>query len=129
MVIRNNSRGRHRNLLGKERIMFGFFKKKKLDENSPAFRMMMAQKVSGKHIKYVTERIDDNDNVIGREGSLCLRNGELLVFASADILFRAKAEELQISELMSLDGVILTGPDLEHEGKVRTISAYYLYYR
>ena len=102
---------------------------RKKDENSPAFRLEMAEKVAGKHIKYVTERIDGNDNVIGREGSLCLRNGEILVFASADILFRANVYELQISELMSNDGVILTGPDLEHGGRVRTVIAYYLYYR
>ena len=109
--------------------MFGLFKKKKLDENSPAFRIMMAEKVAGKHIKYVTERIDNNDNVIGREGSLCLRGDELLVFASSDILFRAKVVDLKISELMSLDGVILTGPDIEHGGAYRTVIAYYLYYR
>ena len=109
--------------------MFGLFKKKKTDENSPAFRIMMAEKLAGRHIKYVTERIDGNDNVIGREGSLCLRNGEFIVFASADILFRAEVTELQASELMSLDGVILTAPDLEHGGKVRTVIAYYLYYR
>lgn len=109
--------------------MFGLFKRKKLDENSPAFRIMMAEKVAGKHIKYVTERIDNNDNVIGREGSLCLRDDELIVFASSDILFRAKVVDLRISELMSLDGVILSGPDIEHGGAERTVIAYYLYYR
>ena len=102
---------------------------KKKDENSVAFRVEMAERIAGKHIKYVTERIDGNDNVIGREGSLCLRNGEFIVFASADILFRANVAELQASELMSNDGVILTAPDLEHGGKVRTVIAYYLYYR
>jgi len=104
------------------------FRKSK-DENSLSFRVEMAERIAGKHIKYVTERIEGNDNVIGREGSLCLRNGEFIVFASADILFRARVEELQASELMSNDGVILTAPDLEHGGRVRTVIAYYLYYR
>lgn len=111
-----------------KKLLASLFKKNR-DENSEAFRIAMAERIAGKHIKYVTERVDGNDNVIGREGSLCLRNGEFIVFASADILFRARVEELQASELMSNDGVILTAPDLEHGEKVRTVIAYYLYYR
>ena len=53
----------------------------------------------------------------------------MIVFASADILFRTPVDSLTASELMSLDGVILTGPDLEHGGEMRTVIAYYLYYR
>lgn len=105
------------------------FWKKKKKEDSLAFRREMAEKIAGKHIKYVTERIDGEDIVIGREGSLCLRDEELIVFASADILFRTAVETLTASELMSLDGVILSGPDLEHDGAERTVIAYYLYYR
>ncbi len=105
------------------------FWKKKKKEDSPAFRREMAEKIAGKHIKYVTERIDGEDLVIGREGSLCLRDGQMIVFASADILFRTAVEDLQAAELMSLDGVVLTGPDLEHGKAVRTVIAYYLYYR
>lgn len=105
------------------------FWKRKKKEDSVAFRREMAAKIAGKHIKYVTERINNEDSVIGRQGSLCIRNGEMIVFASADILFRTPVDELTASELMSLDGVILTGPDLEHGGEVRTVIAYYLYYR
>ncbi len=105
------------------------FWKKKKKEDTPAFRREMAAKIAGKHIKYVTERINGEDAVIGRQGSLCLRGDELIVFASADILFRAKVDDLAASELMSLDGVILTAPDLEHGGVERTVIAYYLYYR
>lgn len=105
------------------------FWKKKKKEDSIAFRREMAAKIAGKHIKYVTERINNEDIVIGRQGSLCIRNGEMIVFASADILFRTPVDSLTASELMSLDGVILTGPDLEHGGEVRTVIAYYLYYR
>ncbi len=105
------------------------FWKRKPKEGSLAFRMQMAEKISGKHIKYVTERIDNEDIVIGREGALNLRNGELLVYASADILFRTPVECLTASELMSLDGVIISGPDMAHGGVERTVIAYYLYYR
>lgn len=105
------------------------FWKKKKKEDSVAFRREMAAKLAGKHIKYVTERINNEDIVIGREGSLCVRDGEMIVFASADILFRTPVDSLTASELMSLDGAILTGPDLAHGGEVRTVIAYYLYYR
>ena len=54
-----------------------------------------------------------------------LRNGELIVLSSENIVFRAATDELTVSELMSLEGVILTGKDLEHGGKERTIVAYY----
>lgn len=109
--------------------MFAFLKKKQPKEGTVAFRRMMAEKIAGKHIKYVTERFDNEELVIGREGSLTVRGDEFIVFASSDILFRAHIDELTASELMSLDGVILTAPDLEHGGKLRTVIAYYLYYR
>lgn len=109
--------------------MFRLFKKRMPKEGTPAFRRMMAQKIAGKHIKYVTERFGNEELVIGKEGSLTLRGDEFIVFASADILFRADVNELNASELMSLDGVILTAHDLEHGGELRTIVAYYLYYR
>lgn len=109
--------------------MFRFLRKKGPKEGTVAFRRMMAQKIAGKHIKYVTERFGNEELVIGKEGSLTIRGDEFIVFASSDILFRAYVDELTASELMSLDGVILTAPDLEHDGIERTIVAYYLYYR
>lgn len=99
------------------------------DENSKAFRRDMAKKISGKSIKYVTERINDEDIVIGHAGSLSLRDGKLIVMADGNVVFRSVVEQTRINELMSLDGVILTAPDLEHGGKERSVIAYYLYYR
>lgn len=89
----------------------------------------MAESIKNQHIRYVTEKRDGVDEVIGRSGGFNIRDDELLLFASADVLFRAKIEELQIWELLSKDGVVLTGPDLEHGGEVRTVIAYYVYYR
>ena len=64
-------------------------------------------------------------------GFLCgfMRDGELLVFASADILMRCDIEEMQAWELLSKDGVVITAPDKEHGGIERTIIVYYVYYR
>ena len=105
--------------------------KRKPDENSKAFRTEMANKVAGKHIKYVSERQDNIDVILGKDGSLSIRDGCLIVTAAGqtDVLFRGEITELKISELMSLDGAIISGPDLEHGGMERTIIAYYKYYR
>lgn len=98
-------------------------------EGTPAYRRMMAEKIAGKHLKYVTERAGGGETVIGREGSICVRDGEVLVYASMDVLFRCPVGQMDASELMSLDGVILSGPDGTRGGTRREIVAYYLYYR
>lgn len=108
----------------------GLFGKKKNDPNSKKFRWEMARSVEGQHIKYVTEKKDGEvDEVIGRNGGLNIRGEEFIVYASAKVLFRCKVDDLQIWELLSKDGVVLTGPDIESEGRVRTVVAYYVYYR
>ncbi len=99
------------------------------NENSLAYKLKMAEFLNGRAIKYCGERIDGIETVVGKAGSLTVRDGEFLVFSSGDIVMRAKVEELHASELLSLEGVILTAPDLEHGGKERTVIAYYTYYR
>ena len=107
------------------RKLFGLKEK----TTSRAYRIEKAQKLHGLVIKYVTERRDDNEDVIGRGGNLSLHGDELLVFSSGEILLRAKVTELDISELMSGDGVILKAPNLEEGGRVRTMTAHYVYHR
>lgn len=102
--------------------------KSKNPENK-RYRMDMAKRICGHHVKYVTERKDDVEEVIGRSGGLNIRDDELLVFASADVLMRCKIADMQAAELLSHDGVVITAPDLEHGGAVRTIIVYYVYYR
>lgn len=112
--------------------MFDFIKKlfKQKNENSAAFRTEMAKHLSGRAIKYCTERdpVDNSDTVIGHSGCLSIKDDEFLVLSSADIVFRCKITELRAWELMSNDGAMLQGPDLTHEGKERTIMVYYTYY-
>ena len=102
---------------------------KSKNPNSKRYRYDMAERICGHHVKYVTERINNVDEVIGRSGSLNMRDGELLVYASFDVLMRCRIEEMQAAELLSKDGVIITAPDLEHGGKERTVIVYYVYYR
>jgi hypothetical protein len=105
--------------------MLGFGKRKK----ERAERQKRAAELHGQAIKYVTERVDENDNVVGRGGSISVRDGQLLLFASGEILLRADVEALEASYLLSGDGVVLTAPNLEEEGRVRSYIAYFVYYR
>ena len=102
---------------------------KSKDPNSKRFKWDMARQICGHHVKYVTEEINGTHEVIGRSGALNIKEDELLVFASADVLMRCKVEQMQAWELLSKDGVVITAPDLEHEGKVRTVIVHYVYYR
>ena len=108
--------------------MFKLFSRKK-DPNSRAYRWEMARQMADHHIRYVTEKIDGVDEVIGRNGGLNIRNDEMIVFASSDVIFRCKIDQMQAWELLSKDGVVITAPDLEHGGRERTIIVFYVYYR
>ena len=108
--------------------LFSIFSKKK-DPNSKQYRWEMARRMANHHIRYVTEKINGVDEVIGRDGNSDIRNGELIVFASSNVVFRCLVDQLQAWELLSHDGMVLTGPDIEHGGAVRTIIVYYVYYR
>ena len=101
----------------------------KKNPDSPAYRREMAQKIAGHRIRYVTEKINGVDEVIGREGRIDLRNGEFIVFASSEVILRCDIDELQAWELLSKDGVVVTAPDKEHGGAERTIIVFYVYYR
>lgn len=105
----------------------GLFGKKK--EDSKKFRLEMAEKVARKRIRYVTEKIDDVENVIAKDGAFSIRNGEFIVFASSEIIFRTPVLEMQAWELLSGEGAVLTGVDMEHGNVLRTITVFYVYYR
>ncbi len=94
-----------------------------------AKRTKRAAELHGQAIKYVTERVDDNDNVVGRGGSISVRNGELLLFSSDTILLRSDVTATEASYLLSGDGVVLTAPNKEEGGKERSYIAYFVYYR
>lgn len=102
---------------------------KSKDPNSKRYKYDMAKQICGHHVRYVTEKRNGVDEVIGREGALNIRDDELLVFASSDILMRCKIEKMQAWELLSKDGVVITAPDESSGGVERTIIVYYVYYR
>jgi len=106
----------------------GLFNKKPKPGTKP-YRRMMAKQIADHHIKYVSEKKDNVDEVIGKEGSICLRDGEMLIYASQKILMRCLIDEMDAWELLSKDGVVITAKDLENGGNTRTVIVYYVYYR
>ncbi len=96
---------------------------------SRAYKRRRAGELHGQVIKYVTERGDDGESVIGRGGSLSVRGEELLVYSSGETLLRANIYELEAADLLSGDGVVLTAPNLEGDGLKRSIIVHFVYYR
>ena len=77
----------------------------------------------------MTERIDGIEEVVGKSGSIIKKDDELIIYSSQDVLMRVKIEDLHAWELLSLDGVVITAPDIEHGGEERTVIAFYSYWR
>ena len=103
--------------------------RKSKDPSSPRFRREMAERIAGQHVKYITERRGDNDDVIGRSGSLNIKDDLFIVSTPSETILRCRIDDMQAWELMSHDGVVITAPDLEHGGVERTIVVHYVYYR
>ena len=96
---------------------------------SYAFRLERARSLHGQAVKYVTEHRNDNEDVIGRGGSLALHGETFIVDSSGDRIFCCNVRDLEANNLMSGDGVVITGPDSLHGGAVRTITVHFVYYR
>ncbi len=109
--------------------IFGRIFGKKDKSDTYAFRLARARELHGQVIKYVTERRDDNEDVVGRGGALTLKDNKFIVDSSGDRLFVCEVAKMDASFLMSGDGVIIKGPNLLEDGKERTLTAHFVYYR
>ena len=108
---------------------------KKNNEDNPEYRIKFAQRIADKKIRYVSERIADEntgevvDTIIGKDGYFNInKNGELCIYCGGKELFRAFAPDLKAYEFLSLEGVVLESLDLVSDRR-RQIIAYYKYYR
>ena len=110
----------------------GLFGKKK-DENNVRFRREMAEKIVSHRLRYVSERVGEADTIVSKGGEMHIRDGIFYVSSGieygAKTVFSCEVDSLRSSELMSLEGAILEGPDREHGGAIRKIIVYYVYYR
>ena len=102
---------------------------KKVKTDSYAFKLERARELHCQPVKYVTERRNDNEDVIGRGGALAIHGDTFIVDSSGERLFVCNIAELDASTLMSGDGVIISGPNLLEDGKRRTITVHFVYYR
>lgn len=109
--------------------IFGKLLGKNKDTSSYAFRLERAKSLHGQVIKYVTERRDDNEDVVGRGGYLSVHGDNFIVDSSGERLFVCEIKDLEAATLMSGDGVVITGPNLLEDGKMRTITVHFVYYR
>ena len=97
--------------------------------NSYSYKLDRARELHGQVIKYVTERVDNNEDVVGRGGALAVHGDTFIVDSSGDRLFVTEIRNLEISWLMSGDGVIIRGPNMLDGGRERTITVHFVYYR
>lgn len=88
-----------------------------------------ALSLDGNAVKYITEFVDGNENVISRGGGLSVRGDELIVLGEKDRLFIANLSEVEICELMSGDGVVIKGPNSLNNNEIRMITVHFVYYR
>lgn len=97
--------------------------------SSYSYKLTQAKSLHGQAVKYVTERRNDNEDVIGRGGSLAVHGDTFIVDSSGDRLFVCQIADLDISSLMSGDGVIVQGPNMLEAGKFRSIVVHFVYHR
>ena len=95
--------------------------------NSYSYKLERAKELHGQVIKYVTERVDNNEDVVGRGGALAVHGDTFIVDSSGDRLFVTDIKNLDVSWLMSGDGVIIKGPNMLEGGRERTITVHFVY--
>lgn len=110
--------------------LFTNFRKEKPPKNpdSYKYKLWMANKINEKHIRYLIERNDNDERIIGRDGFISIVGDQLVVMADGDEKFRTPIESMSAWEFMSLQGVTITGFDVL-SGTERTVLAYYVYHR
>ena len=87
------------------------------------------KRLDGKLISYAVRREPEGEVVIGKDGRLCAATDVLeLRFNDGSVPFRCPINTLEQGELLSHNGVLLTGDDTV-TGRRVTVVAYYRYYR
>lgn len=96
---------------------------------SLSYKIDMAKGIHGQPVKYVTERSEDGETVIGRGGSVSFVDNKVIVDSSGDRLFISEVKNTDISWLMSGNGVIIKGKNILENEKERSITVHFVYYR
>ncbi len=105
--------------------LFGIGKNPK----SYSYRLERAKELHGQAVQYVTERINNEDEVIGRGGALAIHEDKFIVDSSGDRLFMCNIKDMDVSWLMSGNGAVISGPNLLNNSEMRTITVHFVYHR
>ncbi len=97
--------------------------------DSYAYKLDRAKELHGQAIQYVTERIDNNEDIVGRGGALAIHEDKFIIDSSGERVFMCYIKDLDVSWLMSGNGAIIKGPNLLKNGELRTLTVHFVYYR
>lgn len=93
-------------------------------DNSRAAKRIIAEKVNNRLLKCVVSRENGVDTIIAKNGHISLKEDIITVYGEGRECFRGNIYEVNISELISLEGAIFVDMN-----RTDTIIAYYKYYR
>ncbi|MBQ2676140.1 MAG: hypothetical protein IJF54_01900 [Clostridia bacterium] len=84
--------------------------------------------INHRPIKYVTSRNEEGvEYVLGRSGRINIKEPEIIVSCEGKDVFRCNIYEAEIGELLSRDGVRISG--VNQDGEMVSVVAYYVYRR
>lgn len=104
-------------------VLFG---KKKKDKYALSKKEL--QRFNGKPLQYAVERVDGVEKVLGKNGGIAVLSDVIVVMCEAHEVFRCRIEGATVAELLSGNGVEISGID-DESGEKRYVTAHYSYYR
>lgn len=89
------------------------------------------RKLHGREVRYASKRdfITNVEYVIGKNGVIAIENDVFLLKFNEKTIFESPIKQLWGSELMSLDGIILTKDKIVSDPSEKEVMVYYKYYR
>jgi len=106
-------------------MFLDMFRKKKRDASDYPL-----ERLKNNAIAYVTSRdsTGHGETILGKGGAINIKDDELIIVCSNGIVFRRNLAELKITDLMSLNGVVIRYTDAG-SNEERAIVVYFKYHR
>lgn len=107
-----------------------FFNRRRKEKQEKKENEIRLRKLHGREVRYVSERdgITYVERIMGKYGYINITDDIFSITCDDKVIFAHPIEGLMGSELMSLDGIILSYVD-ENTKKTVEVMAYYKYYR
>lgn len=102
------------------------FSKKKKDKYALSKKELA--RFDGKPLQYAVERVDGVEKVLGKNGGVAVLDDVIVVMCEAHEVFRCRIKGSAVAELLSGNGVEISGYD-DYTGQKRYVVAHYSYYR